>query len=116
MTATAVAVGYFGPVGKLARVMHLVALEAVFKFLVFDMDRMAVQAVRLIAVFVVAEGAVHLRMLALIGVDLRHNFGMAGVAGRFDVAGKDDIQRLVRVFMTAQAVFQLEMGLVRVAL
>ena len=115
VTATAVAVGYFGTVGQLARVVHLMTLEAVFVFLVFDMDFVAGQAIRLKAVFVMTERAVHLRMLALVGVDFRYYLGMAGVAGIFDVAGKDDMQRLVRVFMTTQAVFQLEVGLVRVA-
>jgi hypothetical protein len=40
---------------------------------------------------------------------------MAGVAGGHDVAGKNDLQGLVRVFMAAQAVLQREVGLARVA-
>jgi len=44
-------------------------------------------------------------------LDLLHDIGVTGVAGRLYVAGKNYIQRLVRILMAGKAVLQREMGL-----
>ena len=59
MTGSAVPVGNFGAVSKLQGLMDLVTFDTVCKFLLFNMLLVAVEAVRLVTMFVMAEGTVN---------------------------------------------------------
>ena len=111
MAGAAVLVGYFRSVGKGERLVDLVAGHTVLEFLAFGMRFMTVEAARDIAVGIgMAVGTVNLGMGAFVGVDFLHDLGMTGVTGGFEIAFQDNVQRLMGIAMTAQAVLQFKMG------
>jgi hypothetical protein len=73
VTGATVPVGNFGTIGKLQGLMDLVTFDTVRELLLFDMRLVAVQAVRLVTMFVVAEGTVNLCMGAWCCVNLCNN-------------------------------------------
>ena len=111
MTGSAFAVGNFGAIGKGQGLMHLMTLDAIIEFLIFNMRFVAVQAVRFVAVFVVAERAVDLGMRTGCGVDLIDNAWMAGVASGFYFTLKGYVKRLMGVGMAAETVLKREVRL-----
>lgn len=111
MTCAAGKIGNVGAVGKGQGLMDLMTHDAVLKFLLLHMGFVAVQAVRLVTVFVMAEGAVNRCMGARSSSNLFDDFWMTGVAGGPYIARKGNIQGLVRVGMAAKAVFKREVGL-----
>jgi hypothetical protein len=110
MTCAAGKIGNVGAVGKGQGLMDLMTHDAVLKFLLLHMGFVAVQAVRLVTVFVMAEGAVNRCMGARSSSNLFDDFWMTGVAGGPYIARKGNIQGLVRVGMAAKAVFKREVG------
>lgn len=117
MAGTAVLVGHFRAVGKGERLMDLVAGNTVLEFLAFGMGFMAVEAARDIAMGVgVAVGTVNLGMCTFVGIDFLNDLGMTGITGGLEIAFQDNLQRLVRIAMAAQAVLQFKMRFTFVAI
>jgi len=69
MAGTAMGIRHIIAIRQGQRLMGLMASDAVFKFLAFEMRFVAVEATRLVAVFVVAERTVYLGMRTRIGID-----------------------------------------------
>lgn len=108
MAGSAVLVGNFFTVGKGQWLVHLVTLDTVCEFLPFCMWFMAVQAVRLISVGVMTEGAIHFGMRTCKCIYLFDYTWMAGFAGRLEFTLEGDVQRLMGIGMAAKTVFKGE--------
>lgn len=113
VTGCAVDIGYILVVLNIQRLMHLVAADAVGKFLTFPVWFMTFHAVGNVAVFVMmadrtVEAAVSTGIVFYF-VDLA---GMTGVTDGDIVFAEDDMQRLMRILMTTEAwCFHFKVGL-----
>lgn len=96
--------------------MSLMTCHTVFEFLTLGMRFVTVKAIWSVPMFFMTEGAGKTGVCRLVGVNFLHYGRMAGVAGRFlALTLKDNVQRLMRIGMATQAILQLKMRFIGVA-
>lgn len=106
MTGAAMNILYFRTICQGERLVDLMTSYAVCKLLPGHMRFMAVKTVRLVTMLVVTEGTVNLCMFGRMSINLLYNFRVTGVAGSFNFTCKNNIQWLMWILVTAQAIIQ----------